>query len=63
MKDGVYRESADKDGPPTDELRAGGPEDGTQHEADEEEGEDEIPYFSPDMQFTRNSWNGRGWCR
>jgi hypothetical protein len=49
VEDGVYCESPDKNGPPTDELRAGGPEDGAQHEADEEEREYEISYFPPDM--------------
>jgi len=55
MEDGVHRESADKDGPPTDELRAGTPEGGAKHEANEEEGGYEVAYFPPDVEVMGNS--------
>lgn len=58
MKDGIYRESADKDGPPADELRAGSPKGGAERIADEEKGKYEVPYFPPDMEITRDDWNG-----
>lgn len=59
VEDGVYRKSADKDGPPTDELRAGSPKRGAERIADEEEGEYEVPYFPPDMEITGNNWYRR----
>jgi hypothetical protein len=59
VEDGVDREGADEDRPSTDELRAGTPEGGTEHEADEEEGEYEVAYFPPDMEITRNNRDRR----
>jgi hypothetical protein len=63
VKDRVHRKGADKDGPPTDELRAGTPEDGAEHVADEEQGEYEVPYFPPYMKVMRDNRYRRGWRR
>ena len=63
MEDRVNRECADEDGPSTDELRAGTPEDGAEHVADEEKGKYEVAYFPPYVKVMRDDRHRGGWCR
>jgi hypothetical protein len=61
VEEGVDQESANEDRSPADELRAGTPEGRTEHEANEEEGKDEIADFRSDMKLVCGNSRGRGW--
>ena len=55
-------ECVDGDGPSPDELRAGSPEGRPDCEADEEDGEYKVAYFSPNMELVHNNGDRRGRC-
>jgi len=57
VEDGVHRETADKDGPSTNQLRAGAPEGGADHIANKEEGGYEVAYFPPDVEVMCDNWH------
>ena len=57
MKEGIDGESADEDGPPANELRSRTPKGGTEHKADQKEGEYEVTYFPRDMKVARDDWH------
>lgn len=55
-------ECVDGNGAAPDELRAGSPEGRPDCEADEEDCEYEVAYFSPNMELVRDDGDGRGRC-
>ena len=56
VEDGVHRESADKGGPSTNQLRAGTLEYRADHKANEEEGRYDVAYFPRHVEFMRDDW-------
>lgn len=63
MEECESRESPDKDGPPTDELRAGAPEGGAEHVANEEVGENKVAHFPLHVKVAGDDGDCRGWRR